>query len=269
MQFQSKQQQPKPGDGEGKKKRKRDTADGQNDSSRKKKLGNTPASTSTTGDTTTPTNTESKPETTMKILPGEKLSDFSARVDREMPLSEMKRSSQGAAPDAPKIREQRLTKHDKRLRRLQSQWREEEAKIVEREEAEREERAEEMDDQLRLWKQWETEAGKAKKKGASQKKKKNKDKGHGNNGDSDDDAGDPWAKLNNRNRLNRPANPQDVVQAPPQLRKPGEKFKVRGAKVNVANVPAAMGSLRRREELADERKNIVEEYRRLMAEKRQ
>lgn len=233
MQFQSKQQQPsKPGDEEGKRKRKRDTAEGQNDLSRKKKTGNTPAPTST-GDTVTTTNTESKPETAMKILPGEKLSDFSARVDREMPLSEMKRSSQGAAPDAPKIREQRLTKHDKRLRRLQSQWREEEAKIVEREEAEREERAEEMDDQLRLWKQWETEAGK--KKGAPQKKKKNKGKGHGNNGDFDDDAGDPWAKLNNQDRLNKPANPQDVVQAPPQLRKPGEKFKVRGAKVNVAD----------------------------------
>jgi hypothetical protein len=54
------------------------------------------------------------------------------------------------------------------------------------------------------------------------------------------------------------------------LTKPREVFKIRGgARVDVANVPNAVGSLRRREELATERKNIVEEYRRLMAERRQ
>jgi hypothetical protein len=38
--------------------------------------------------------------------------------------------------------------------------------------------------------------------------------------------------------------------------------------VDVANVPAAAGSLRRREALASERKSIVEQYRALMAGKR-
>lgn len=281
MQYQAKFQQPKKQQQQQQeqpegKKRKRGTGDAAQDgSTRKKKTENAPETDTTTAAAATP---KVDPQSLPQILPGEKLSDFAARVDREMPLSEMKRTMQVATlPNGTKIREQRLTKHDKRLRRLQSQWREDDEKIKEREAIEREEREAEMEDQLDLWKQWETEAGKSKAKkkaAASQKKKKNKGKNAGDADPEDDnddyDDSDPWAKLNKPERLNRSANPLDVVQAPPQLTKPKEKFKVRGgAKVNVDNVPTAMGSLRRREELADERKNIVEEYRRLMAEKRQ
>ncbi|OJJ66892.1 hypothetical protein ASPBRDRAFT_137117 [Aspergillus brasiliensis CBS 101740] len=217
--------------------------------------------------TTTPSQPEQTPDAEAKaaavtkpqILPGEKLSDFAARVDREMPLSNMSRSTKPSATDLPKIRESRVTKHEKHLRRLQSQWRKEEAEIVEKEAAEREEREEEMEEQLRLWKEWEAEGGKrkAKKKGVQKQLQQKLE-------------ADPWAKLK-KERMNKQISPLDVVQAPPQLTKPREVFKVRGgAKVDVANVPAAGGatSLRRREELATERRNIVEEYRRLMAEKR-
>ncbi|RAH87728.1 hypothetical protein BO86DRAFT_444615 [Aspergillus japonicus CBS 114.51] len=200
-----------------------------------------------------------------KILPGEKLSDFAARVNREMPLSAMKRSNKPAAAELVNIREHKVTKHEKHLLRLQAMWRKEEAEIVEKERAQREEREEEMDEQLQLWKTWEAEAGKrkAKKKGSGNKKRKD------GTGEVVDDDPDPWAKLNKRERVNKQLNPLDVVQAPPQLTKPREVFKIRGgARVDVANVPAAVGSLRRREELATERRNIVEEYRRLMAEKR-
>lgn len=199
-----------------------------------------------------------------KILPGEKLSDFAARVDRSLPLSLMTKSN---TPGQAKVREHKITRHEKHLRRLQQGWREEEARIKEREEAERDEKAAEMEDQLELLKQWEAEArsGKAKKKGAVPKKKKKAGDGSAN---SDDDNPDPWAKLKKRDK-ERQANPFEVASEPPQLKKPREIFKVRGgAKVDVANVPNAVGSLRRREELADERRNIVEEYRRLMAEKR-
>ncbi|KAL6239710.1 hypothetical protein BDW75DRAFT_198105 [Aspergillus navahoensis] len=191
-------------------------------------------------------------KTAPKILPGEKLSDFAARVDREMPLSDMKRSSKPAIPnDFPKIKETRTTKHEKRLKRLQAHWREDDARIKEREAAVREEREEEMEEQLQLWKDWEAEAGKKKKK---------------RGGADDDDGPDPWAKLKKKRAA---VNPFEVAQEPPQLKKPREVFKVRGgAKVDVANVPSSVGSLRRREELASERRNIVEEYRRLMAEKR-
>ncbi|RAL04753.1 uncharacterized protein BO80DRAFT_399230 [Aspergillus ibericus CBS 121593] len=245
-------------------------SEGGRTSGQKKKKRNAPTPTSTTKKIakeaqknveSSPSEEEEVQTTKPQIMPGEKLSDFAARVDREMPLSHMKRSTKPAAADMPKIRETRVTKHEKHLRRLQEQWRKDDKEILEREAAEREEREEEMEEQLRLWDQWETEAGKrkAKKSGGGAKKKE---------ATVVRDDPDPWAKLK-RERMNKQISPLDVVQAPPQLTKPREIFKVRGgAKVDVANVPAAVGSLRRREELASERRNIVEEYRRLMAEKR-
>jgi hypothetical protein len=263
MQFQTqgKQAPSKPEAGESKKrKRGAEKTDKPGSATRKKTAKTTPTEvTTSTADT--------EPQIKPKILPGEKLSDFVARVDREMPLAGMKKSGKPAASDIPKLREQRVTKHEKHLLRLQKQWRKEEEEILEREAAEREEREAELGDQLELWKEWEAEAGqgKAKKKGAAAKRKSK-----GKNGDTVNDGPDPWAKLKKKDRLNKPANPLEVAEAPPQLTKPREIFKVRGgAKVDVANVPAAVGSLRRREELASERRNIVEEYRKLMAAKRQ
>ncbi|KAJ5457998.1 hypothetical protein N7475_009386 [Penicillium sp. IBT 31633x] len=205
-----------------------------------------------------------------KIMPGERLAEFAARVDREMPLSEMTKTVKKGTDGKEQHKQ---TKHEKHLRRLQSGWREEEAKIREREQEEREEREEEMEVELAQWKEWELEAagGKKKKSAAARKKKKGKNVGGDGDGDDDsaDDDPDPWAKLKKRDE-ERKKNPFEVAKAPPQLVKPREIFKVRGgAKVDVANVPAAVGSLRRREELADERRNIVEEYRKLMAAKRQ
>jgi hypothetical protein len=224
-----------------------------------------------------PAQAEAKPQVSakekqnLKILPGERLAEFAARVDREMPLSQMTKTTKSGEA---KMNEQRKqTKHEKHLRRLQSGWREEEAKILEREQEQREEREAEMEVELQQWKDWDIEAGgKAKKRAIAAKKNKKKGKG----GDDDDDAPDsgdddpdPWAKLKKRDQ-ERKKNPFEVAHAPPTLIKPREIFKVRGgAKVDIANVPAAVGSLRRREELAGERRNIVEEYRKLMAEKRQ
>jgi hypothetical protein len=221
-----------------------------------------------------------------KILPGERLFDFATRVNQALPLSGIsKRSSHKStlgSHNLPAFRDHRLTKHEKHLRRMQQQWRAEEARIREREAEEQEEKEAEHEEQLEVWKEWDREAGKDKAKGGKKKKKGKKREGpNDNNQDNNDDDGndnggddddDPWAKLNERARAKRPINPFEVAQAPPQLIKPKEVFKVRGtggAKVNVANVPAAAGSLRRREELAEERKSIVEEYRRLMAQNRQ
>ncbi|CAI7644013.1 unnamed protein product [Penicillium viridicatum] len=201
-----------------------------------------------------------------KIMPGERLAEFVARVDREMPLSQMTKSVKTG--DAKNKEQHKRTKHEKHLLRLQKGWREEDAKIKEREQEEREEREDDMEVELRQWKEWEIEAAGGKKRAAA---KKNKKKGSNANGDADsgDDDPDPWAKLKKRDE-ERKRNPFEVAKAPPQLVKPREIFKVRGgAKVDVANVPAAVGSLRRREELAGERRNIVEEYRKLMAAKRQ
>ncbi|CAI7632082.1 unnamed protein product [Penicillium glandicola] len=200
-----------------------------------------------------------------KIMPGERLVEFSQRVDREMPLSQMTKSVKTS--DAKNKEQHKRTKHEKHLLRLQKGWREEDAKIREKEQEEREEREDEMEVELRQWKEWEIEAGKKKKRPTAGKKNKKKN-ANGDDSDSGDDDPDPWAKLKKRDE-ERKKNPFEVAKAPPQLVKPREIFKVRGgAKVDVANVPAAVGSLRRREELAGERRNIVEEYRKLMAAKR-
>ncbi|KLJ13794.1 hypothetical protein EMPG_11293 [Blastomyces silverae] len=226
-----------------------------------------------------------------KILPGERMSDFSARVNQALPLSGISRKSGSSSiskdPALKNLRENRQTKHERRLLRLQREWREEEARIREREEGEREEREAEDEEVNEQWKAWEAEAGLTKKTKTTKNKKKKKKKKSGKSGgalggdgsdadavtdnDDDDDDDDPWAKLNRKAKAMQPANPLEVVQAPPQLTKPKEKFKVRGmggARVNVANVPSAAGSLRAREELAEQRQNIVDEYRRIMAEKR-
>ncbi|EEQ91068.2 uncharacterized protein BDCG_06188 [Blastomyces dermatitidis ER-3] len=224
-----------------------------------------------------------------KILPGERMADFSARVNQALPLSGISRKSGSSSiskdPALKNLREHRQTKHERRLLRLQRGWREEEARIREREEAEREEREAEEEEVNEQWKAWEAEAGLTKKTKTSKNKKKKKKKKSGKSSgasggdgsdanavtDNDDDD-DPWAKLNRKAKAMQPANPLEVVQAPPeQLTKPKEKFKVRGmggARVNVANVPSAAGSLRAREELAEQRQSIVDEYRRIMAEKR-
>ncbi|KAK2819428.1 hypothetical protein FQN49_007855 [Arthroderma sp. PD_2] len=228
---------------------------------------------------------DAKAASTPKILPGERISDFAARVDRALPFSELAKrasSSKGGKDAIGKLRETRQTKHEKRLLRLQSQWREDDKKFREKRQAEIEEAEGEEEEVNDLWKEWEREAGagvkgKSKKSSMAQKKKKKKKKGTGDD-DSDgfissDDDEDPWAKLNRKAKITKSVNPADVVQAPPEkLAKPREIFKVhgmRGAKVHVADVPAAAGSLRRREELASERQSIVEQYRKLMANKRE
>lgn len=191
-----------------------------------------------------------------KILPGEKLSDFAARVDQAMPLSGIAKRHNVGVPGL-KIKETRTTKHEKHLKRLQKGWREEEARLRAKEEEEKEEREAELEELEEQWREIEAEAGPIKKR-----------KGHKRHVAGDESDDDPWAKLNKKVKEER-KNPLETVDAPPVLTKVRPKFKVYGgAKVSVENVPGAAGSLRRREELKAERESIVEQYRRLMAEKR-
>lgn len=81
----------------------------------------------------------------------------------------------------------------------------------------------------------------------------------GETGDDDD----PWAEL--KAKREAPKGLHDVAQAPPSLKKVRQKFKVKdGAKVQVVDVPNAAGSLKRREELSDARKEVIERYRAMM-----
>ena len=151
----------------------------------------------------------------------------------------------------------RQTKLERKMQRMQAEWREADKKRKERLLAEKEEAE---DGEENIW--------------AGRKRGVKKGKGRGKE-ESDDE--DPWAVVGrNRNAVSgKPAigglvGLHDVVQAPPQFAKvPREKFKVRdGAGVDVVNVPGAAGSLRRREELGAARKAVVEGYKAMMKERR-
>ncbi|KAM0722138.1 hypothetical protein Q7P37_001579 [Cladosporium fusiforme] len=182
-----------------------------------------------------------------KIKPGERMSDYNARVDQAIKISGL--IQKGKAVDGIK---ERRTKKEKQMHKLYDQWREEEKKIQEAKEEARE-KQEEQDEEN------EQKYGESiKVPELSRKHKRSRVIG-----ESNDKEGDIWASL--KEKRGQKAKLSDVVQAPPELVKPKEKFKMaRGAKVNVANVPVASGSLKKREELSDARTEVIERYRAMM-----
>jgi hypothetical protein len=193
------------------------------------------------------------------IRPGERMSDFAARVDAALPVSGLINKTARGGKDPLGLKVAR-TKTEKRMHRMYDEWREEERKIKEkREEAQDLADMEEMDveDGQVKWKV-EIETG-------SRKKGKGKGKKTKVRGEVDDGEEDPWEQIK-RNRAEAKAGLNDVVQAPPTFSQvPRERFKaLEGAKVNVGDVPRASGSLRRREELGEVRRSIVEGYRAMM-----
>ncbi|KAF2273147.1 uncharacterized protein EI97DRAFT_436389 [Westerdykella ornata] len=194
-----------------------------------------------------------------KILPGEKLSDFAQRVNAALPLTGIQKNRKKieGLPD------HRITRHEKKLKKLQEGWRKEEARLREKEAEERELAEEEQDEIEAMWEDKTADlpaGGKKKKRGKKGKKLVA--------GEVDIKEEDPWEALK-RNREQRKGL-HDVVQAPPTFdRVPREIFKVRdGARVEVGNIPNSVGSLRKREELAAERLTLIDTYRKLMAERK-
>lgn len=187
-----------------------------------------------------------------KIMPGERMSEFSARVNQAMPVSGLARKGKANIEGM----KERRTKKEKQMHKMYAEWRAEEAKIKEREEEARE-KAEEEDEEK------EAEFGGQKIKfPESERAKKGRKKKE--IGETDERDEDPWAVL--KQQRGKRAALNDVVQAPPELKVvPKEKFKVKGgARVNVANVPNASGSLKKREELGDARREVIERYRAMM-----
>ncbi|KAH8805728.1 hypothetical protein F5884DRAFT_800369 [Xylogone sp. PMI_703] len=200
------------------------------------------------------------------IKPGERMSDFAARVDAALPVSGLisKTVRGGKDPLGLKVAQ---TKTEKRMHRMYDEWREEDRKIKEkRMEALELAEAEELDEENGqvVWKA-DLDATKQQ-SGSSKKNGKKRRKFLGEVDDGDDD---PWAAIKQM-RGEEKIGLNDVVQAPPSFSTiPKEKFKVKeGAVVNVGNVPKASGSLRRREELGEVRKDIVERYRQMMKQNR-
>jgi hypothetical protein len=190
----------------------------------------------------------------LQIQPGERLAEFSARVNQALPLT-------GVKAKGKKVEgiNERLTKHDKRLRRMQAQWREDDIKIREKED-EQKELAED---------QWEEKVSGLDKEAQDlmltlkEGRKRNKKRKGKILGEVDDGEDDPWAVLNSKR--NAPQGVFDVAKAPPRFeKKPREVFKDRSVK----DVPKAAGSLRRRENMGATRAEIIQSYRDIMAAKR-
>lgn len=195
---------------------------------------------------------QSKVSQKPKILPGERMSDFAARVNQALPISGLSRKLKNV-PGAPKERQTRL---EKKIQRRIADWRADDAKIKDKEEEEKElQEEEEAENWVGGGEEVVVNSGKRKKKG------------NGSGISRDDD--DPWAKL--KDAREKPKGIFDVVQAPPTFTKiPTEKFKMKnGAKADVADVPRAAGSLMRREALGETRKSIIESYRKIMEGRRE
>lgn len=192
------------------------------------------------------------------IRPGERMSDFSARVDAALPVSGLinKTAKNGKDPVGLKVGR---TKTERRMHRMYAEWREQDAKIKEKREEERELAEEEEDEEGNVKWKIDEQIEANKKKGKKRKKAI---------GEIDDGDDDPWAVLIKKRNEGR-VGLHDVALAPPTFTKvPKEKFKVRGARVDVEDVPKAAGSLRRREELGEVRTSIIEQYRQMMKENR-
>jgi hypothetical protein len=166
----------------------------------------------------TPTTTDTTSNNNLKILPGEHLADFSARVDQSLPLSSIPRHNHKNPSDL-KLKTS-LTKHNKRLARMQSEWRNTETRLQEKREEEKDEAADQREEDSLLWMGVSARPGGG---GGKRSKKKKRE-----------EEEDPWKILERKRRedgAGRQKNLQDVVLAPPVLKPLKNIFKDKGERV--------------------------------------
>ncbi|KAH9904659.1 hypothetical protein F4778DRAFT_37470 [Xylariomycetidae sp. FL2044] len=197
------------------------------------------------------------------IRTGERMSEFAARVDAALPLSGLINNSVKGNKDPLGLKVWR-TKKERKMHQMYDEWREEERKIKEKREEELEMQAEkDLEDEENgvAWK-LDSAGGRSGKKNKKAKRARLLDEV----GDVEED---PWEVLK-KNRGETRAGLHDVVQAPPEFGATGrpKRALVRGAAVEVDNIPKSAGSLRRREELQTIRDDIVASYRKRMSDKR-
>jgi hypothetical protein len=108
---------------------------------------------SSTNEDLKPTVSDSHQEGQLKILPGERLADFALRVDQSLPLSSVpKHATKPPKMAGADIKEKTyLTKHNKRLAKMQSQWREDDKRLQEKREDEDADRMEQREEEGLLW----------------------------------------------------------------------------------------------------------------------
>ncbi|KAL1842679.1 hypothetical protein VTJ49DRAFT_4458 [Mycothermus thermophilus] len=217
-----------------------------------------------TATTSTTSETPSKEE--LKIRPGESLAEFNRRVDAALPVSGLAHKMVKNGKDPLGLKVWRTLK-ERKMHNMYAEWREMDRKIRERREEEQElEEEREMEREMELGVSWKLELEGA--EGAGGKKKKNKKKGKRARyiGEEAGPEGDPWEEVKKR-RGEGKVGLNDVAQAPPELKLP-KKTLIRGATVQVENIPKSAGSLRQREELQNIRESVVASYRKMMAERR-
>ena len=199
-----------------------------------------------------------------KIRPGERMSDFAARVDATLPISGLVNKSVRDGKDPLGLKVWRTNK-ERKMHKLYDEWREEDRKAKEKREEELELQAEKELEEEEAGVSWKLNM----QGGASSGTKKKKGKRSKYLGEVDDKEDDPWEALKKK-RGETKAGLHDVVLAPPEFAMKSLKKKktVGGAAVEVDGVPKAAGSLRRREELQSIRNDVVASYRKMMEEKR-
>ncbi|KAI3336092.1 hypothetical protein F4824DRAFT_462169 [Ustulina deusta] len=186
------------------------------------------------------------------IRPGERMSEFSARVDAALPLAGLVNKSVKGNKDPLGLKVWQTHK-ERKMHKMYDEWREQDLKIKEKHEEELELEAEKELEEEESGVSWKLNVGNQ----VSGKRKKKA---------RDDD--DPWEILRKSRGETRPGL-RDVATAPPELTaKPSKQLLVRGAAVQVNDIPKSAGSLKRREELQAARNDIVAAYRQKMGEKR-
>ncbi|KAI1284755.1 hypothetical protein F5Y07DRAFT_347619 [Xylaria sp. FL0933] len=185
------------------------------------------------------------------IRPGERMSEFSARVDAALPLSGLINKSIKGNKDPLGLKVWRTNK-ERKMHKLYDEWREQDRKIKEKREEELELEAEKELEEEESGVSWKLNIAN---QVSGKRKKKAKD---------DDD----WEILRKKRGETRPGL-RDVVAAPPEFSaKPTKQLLVRGAAVHVNDIPKTAGSLKQREELQAARDDILAAYRKKMGEKR-
>ncbi|KAK6520515.1 hypothetical protein TWF506_000767 [Arthrobotrys conoides] len=201
--------------------------------------------TSTTADTlaeSEPSTTAPEPSKPLTLLPGEKLSDFSRRVDAAIPVS-FKGLQRGE--DNPKNRKKKKKAADEAEATAEEEVTEDTYDF--------DDNGDPLPNHL-----------KPHNHNPHTKQQVNKT----TKGKRKDRSPSPFAILREKRGAVQ-SSINDIVQAPPSLVVPKEKLRdktkvgVRG--IQGLEVPKASGSLARREMLQEERKGVVERYRALMA----
>ncbi|KAI0966693.1 hypothetical protein F4678DRAFT_448601 [Xylaria arbuscula] len=196
---------------------------------------------------------EAQPTATVipTIRPGERMSEFSARVDAALPLAGLVNKSMQGNKDPLGLKVWRTSK-ERKMHKMYDEWREQDRKIKEQREEELEVEAEKELEEEESGVSWKLHIGNQ----LSGKRKKRA---------KDDD--DPWEGLRKKRGESRPGL-RDVAAAPPELTvKPSQQLLVRGAAVQVKDIPKAAGSLKQREELQAARNDIIAAYRKKMSAK--